>query len=102
MGAVWAGNRGGRALRTAAAVCEDLVHPVTHPVRRHDATSVLYERGARLLIQLWPGDSLARLAQTAFPGTRATSLRAFPGTHPRARAPEERATQDRTPNPLLA
>lgn len=71
----WAGNRGGRTLRTAAAVREDLVHSVAHPVRWHDATSVLYERGARLFIQMWPGDSLARLAQAAFTDARATSMR---------------------------
>jgi malonate decarboxylase epsilon subunit len=77
----WAGNRGGRTLRTAAAVREDLVHSVAHPVRWHDAMSVLYERGARLFVQIWPGDSLARLAQAAFPDARTTSIRAGSPEH---------------------
>jgi malonate decarboxylase epsilon subunit len=76
-----AGNRGGRTLRTASAVREDLVHSVARPVRWHDATSVLYERGARLFVQMWPGDSLARLAQAAFPDVRSTSMRAETPEH---------------------
>ncbi|MFJ5104212.1 malonate decarboxylase subunit epsilon [Streptomyces sp. NPDC088554] len=77
----WAGNRGGRTLRSADAVREDLVHSVAHPVRWHDATSVLHERGVRLFVQVWPGDSLARLARAAFPDARATSMRAGPPEH---------------------
>ena len=76
-----AGNIGGRTLRTAATVREDLVHSVTHPVRWHDATSVLYERGTRLFVQVWPGDSLTHLATAAFPDARATSMRADSPEH---------------------
>jgi malonate decarboxylase epsilon subunit len=77
----FAANCDGRTLRTASAVREDLVRSVARAVRWHEATSVLYERGARLFIQLWPGDSLTRLAQTAFPDARATSMRASSPEH---------------------
>ena len=77
----FAANRDGRTLRTASAVREDLVRSVACPVRWHEATSILYERGARLFVQMLPGDSLTRLAEAAFPGARATSLRAASPQH---------------------
>jgi malonate decarboxylase epsilon subunit len=77
----FAGNLDGRTLRTADAVRQDLIRSVARPVRWHEATSVLYERGARLFVQVWPGDSLTRLAQAAFPDARATSMRATSPQH---------------------
>jgi malonate decarboxylase epsilon subunit len=77
----FAANRDGRTLRTADAVRDDLIRAVARPVRWHDATSVLYERGARLFLQMWPGDSLVRLAQSAFPDVRTTSMRANTPEH---------------------
>ncbi|MBV2353880.1 malonate decarboxylase subunit epsilon [Streptomyces sp. J2-1] len=71
----YAANRTGRTLRSADQVREDLIRSAANPVRWHDAVSVLYERGARLFVQMWPGDTLSRLAATAFPDARATSLR---------------------------
>ncbi|MGA5508187.1 ACP S-malonyltransferase [Streptomyces umbrinus] len=77
----FAGNRTGRTLRTADAVRDDLVHGVALPVRWHEATSVLYERGARLFVQTAPGDSLVRLAQAMLPGVRTASLRETSAEH---------------------
>jgi malonate decarboxylase epsilon subunit len=77
----FAGNLDGHTLRTADAVRQDLIRSVARPVRWHQATSVLYERGARLFVQVWPGDSLTRLAQTAFPDARATSMRTTSPQH---------------------
>ena len=77
----FAANCDGRTLRTADAIREDLIRAVARPVRWHEATTVLYERGARLFVQLWPGDSLSHLAQAAFAGARATSLRATSPEH---------------------
>jgi malonate decarboxylase epsilon subunit len=77
----FAANRDGRTLRTADAVRDDLIRAVARPVRWHEATSVLYERGARLFVQVWPGDSLTRLAQSAFPDVRTTSMRASTPEH---------------------
>lgn len=45
------------------------------------ALAILYERGARLFVPMWPGDSLARLAQAAFPDVRSTSMRAGTPEH---------------------
>lgn len=77
----FAGNRTGRTLRTADAIRDDLVHGVALPVRWYEATSVLYERGARLFVQLAPGDSLARLAQATLPDVRPASLRDTSAEH---------------------
>ena len=77
----FAANCDGRTLRTADAIREDLIRAVARPVRWHEATTALYERGARLFVQLWPGDSLSHLAQAAFAGARATSLRATSPEH---------------------
>jgi malonate decarboxylase epsilon subunit len=68
------GNRRARALRDAEGIREDLATSVTHPVRWHDATTMLYERGARLFIELPPGHVLTNLASAAFPDARALAV----------------------------
>ncbi|WP_424216222.1 ACP S-malonyltransferase (plasmid) [Streptomyces sp. BI20] len=80
-GTPFAGNAGGRTLRTAEAVHADLVDSLTRPVRWHEATCVLRERGVDLFVQVSPGDTLARLAATAFPEARVTCLRADTPEH---------------------
>ena len=52
---VYVGNRGGRPLRDPASVRRDLVSNVAHPVRWHDATTLMFELGARLFVELPPG-----------------------------------------------
>lgn len=67
-------NVGGRALRDPEDIREDLVRSVERPVRWHDATTLLYELGVRLFVEMPPGDVLTRLAADAFPGARCVAL----------------------------
>ena len=70
----YVGNVGGRALRDPEAIREDLARGVERPVRWHDATTLLYELGVRLFVELPPGDVLTRLAAEAFPGGRCVAV----------------------------
>jgi malonate decarboxylase epsilon subunit len=67
------GNRGGRALRDPASVALDLVNNVAHAVRWHDATTLMFELGTRLFVELPPGRVLTNLAATSFPEARAVA-----------------------------
>ena len=70
---VYIDNRGGRELYSAESICEDLATNMAHPVRWHDATGVMYERGVRLFVELPPGRVLTALAAAAFPDVRAVA-----------------------------
>jgi malonate decarboxylase epsilon subunit len=72
--AIYMSNRRARALRDPDGIREDLATNVAHPVRWHDATTVAYERGVRLFIELPPGRTLTDLASMAFPDARALAL----------------------------
>ncbi|MNZ73376.1 Malonyl CoA-acyl carrier protein transacylase [compost metagenome] len=67
------GNCRARVLRKAEEIREDLSEGVANPVRWHEATTLMFERGARLFVELGPGDTLANLAKKAFPDTRCIS-----------------------------
>lgn len=67
-------NVGGRALRDPEEIRNDLARSVERPVRWHDATTLLFELGVRLFVELPPGDVLARLAADAFPEARAIAV----------------------------
>jgi malonate decarboxylase epsilon subunit len=69
----YVGNRGGRPLRDSISVRRELVSNVAHPVRWHDATTLLFEFGARLFVELPPGRALTNLAAAAFPEARAVA-----------------------------
>ncbi len=69
----YATNRRARATRDREAVREDLAQGVAAPVRWHDATTVLFELGVRLFVELPPGRALADLAAAAWPGARAVA-----------------------------
>lgn len=56
-----------RLLTDPEAIRADLAGNVARPVRWHDTTSLLHERGARLFVQAPPGTVLADLAADAFP-----------------------------------
>jgi malonate decarboxylase epsilon subunit len=71
--ALYIDNRGGRELRSAESICEDLATNMAHPVRWHDGTGVMYERGVRLFVELPPGRVLTALIVTAFPDVRAVA-----------------------------
>ncbi len=68
------GNRTGRVLRNAEEIRQDLATNVAYPVRWHDATTLLFELGARLFVEMPPGQVLTRLAATAFPEVRPLAL----------------------------
>lgn len=72
--AIYISNRRARALRDPDGIREDLATNVAHPVRWHDATTVAYERGVRLFIELPPGQTLTGLASVAFPDARTLAL----------------------------
>lgn len=67
-------NRGARILYQPDAIRTDLAKSIANPVRWHDATTVLFEKGARLFIEMPPGSVLTRLATHAFPQARAVSV----------------------------
>ena len=67
-------NVGGRALRDPEKIRDDLAQSVEHPVRWHDATTLLFELGVRLFVELPPGDVLTRLAADAFPDARCVAV----------------------------
>jgi malonate decarboxylase epsilon subunit len=67
-------NVGGRALRDPDEIRDDLARSVERPVRWHDATTLLFELGVRLFVELPPGDVLTRLAVDAFPDARCVAV----------------------------
>jgi malonate decarboxylase epsilon subunit len=52
---------------------EDLALNVQHPVRWHDMTTLLFEAGTRLFVEVPPGRVLTGLAEAAFPDARAVA-----------------------------
>lgn len=67
-------NVGGRAMRDPEDIRDDLAWNVEHPVRWHDATTLLFELGVRLFVELPPGNVLTRLAADAFPEARCVAV----------------------------
>jgi malonate decarboxylase epsilon subunit len=67
-------NVGGRALRDPEEVRDDLARSVERSVRWHDATTLLFELGVRLFVELPPGRVLTDLATAAFPEARAIAV----------------------------
>jgi malonate decarboxylase epsilon subunit len=70
------GNRGARVLRTADAVRDDLATNLRYPVRWHEASVVLGELGARVLVEMPPGRTLTQLADEALPDIAAIAVEA--------------------------
>ncbi len=68
------GNCNARALFTADQVREDLALSVAKPVRWHDMTTHLYERGIRLFVEMPPGQVLSNLAAAHFPTARSVAV----------------------------
>jgi malonate decarboxylase epsilon subunit len=67
-------NRNARPTKNFDRIREDIATNIAHPVRWHDSTEVLVEMGARLFIELQPGQVLTRLATEAFPQVRSIAL----------------------------
>lgn len=70
----YVGNRRARVLSDPDAIKRDLAESVSAPVQWHDASTVLYEKGVRLFIEMPPGTVLAGLAEKAFPDARVFSV----------------------------
>lgn len=68
------GNRGGRALRDAEAIGEDLATSVAHPVRWYDALQVMIELGADLFLEMPPGHVSSHLIARSFSDVKAVSI----------------------------
>jgi malonate decarboxylase epsilon subunit len=71
---LYVSNRGGRALRDADAIREDLATNVAHPVRWYDTVEVLRELGATLFLEMAPGHVSTQLIAQLLPGMRAVSI----------------------------
>ncbi|MFE5429413.1 ACP S-malonyltransferase [Peribacillus simplex] len=67
-------NRGARLLFKPDDIRVDLAESISSPVQWHDASTVLYENGTRLFIEMPPGNVLSRLAAKGFPEARAMSI----------------------------
>lgn len=63
-----------RTLFTAAEIRNDLAISTSAPVRWHEITTLFYEKGVRLFVEMQPGDVLTDLATNAFPEARALSI----------------------------
>jgi malonate decarboxylase epsilon subunit len=72
----YAANRTGRLLRTKEAIREDLYKSVAATVRWYDATSLLYELGGRLFIEMQPAGILAKIAESTFPEAKVLAMNA--------------------------
>jgi malonate decarboxylase epsilon subunit len=68
------GSMGPRVIRDAQELRSDLAAGVAHEVRWHDASTMLVEMGATMLIETVPGHVLTDLAQQAFPQVRALAF----------------------------
>ena len=71
---IYISNRRARALRDPEGIREDLATNVAHAVRWHDATTIAYERGVRLFVELPPDHTLTDLASAGFPDARSIAL----------------------------
>ena len=71
---VYIGNVWGRALRNAEDIAWDLVNNIANGVRWYDATIVLQELGATLLIETPPGHVLTNLAKQSVPELKSIAL----------------------------
>jgi malonate decarboxylase epsilon subunit len=60
-------NAGGRSVRTADAVLDDLANAVAHPVRWYDGVRLMAELGVTCTIEMPPGHVLTRLVASIAP-----------------------------------
>jgi malonate decarboxylase epsilon subunit len=69
----YAANTTARILHTAESIRNDIAQSIASPVLWHDATTILYERGTRLFVEMCPGHVLTDLACKAFPSARSVA-----------------------------
>src|SRR5277367_4756809 len=78
---IYLANVNARAVRSAQGVARDLADNIAHGVRWHDATTVAYELGCELFLEVPPGYALSDLARENLPGVQAHAI--TPGTFDR-------------------
>ncbi len=67
-------NTGGRAVKTAEAVRDDLAQSVAKPVQWYDAARLMAELGADCAVEMHPDHVLTRLLASSVPAVRALSM----------------------------
>lgn len=78
--ALYISSSSARTLSAPEVIGRDLARNVAQPVRWYDATTALFEFGARLFVELPPGCVLTNLATQAFSEARAIALAQSPLT----------------------
>jgi malonate decarboxylase epsilon subunit len=63
----------GRELRDPRRIAHDLAHNMALPVQWHETTLLAGERGARLIVEMPPGNVLTKLAAVALPDALAVA-----------------------------
>jgi malonate decarboxylase epsilon subunit len=66
----------GRKLENTESIRYDLAMNMAQPIRWHDSTELMYELGARLFVEMPPGQVLTELVSAAFPDARAIACSA--------------------------
>lgn len=70
----YASNSTGRLLKTVDAIKNDLWSSVSSTVKWYDATSLIYEYGARIFIEMQPAGVLTKIAESTFPDIKAIAF----------------------------
>jgi len=73
-GISYGANRTGRVLRTMDLIREDLYKNVAATVRWHDVTTVIYESGGRIFIEMEPSGVLSKITEMSFPEAKVVSV----------------------------
>ncbi|MCZ4225101.1 ACP S-malonyltransferase [Pedobacter rhodius] len=69
----FASNTTGRLLKTAEAISADLSASISSPVQWYDATTLIYEMGARIFVEMEPSGVLSKIATATFPEAKVIS-----------------------------
>ena len=67
-------NYNGRVLKSSDDIRTDLWKSVAHTVRWYDGTSLLYELGARVFIELYPSGVLSKMTESSFPDAKVLAV----------------------------
>lgn len=70
---LFVGNCRARVLRKPEEIAQDLLIGVASPVRWHEVTTLMFERGVRLFVELGPGETLTNMARKSFSDARCIS-----------------------------
>lgn len=71
---IYVANVNARAVRTAQGVAKDLADNIAHGVRWHDSTTIAYELGCELFLEVPPGHALSDLARENLSGIQARGI----------------------------